>query len=138
LLVQKRNWCPAGSSVVELIVEINVVLFQININTYIEENTIININGGRSALANQSKPNFSCKNFADMYSYLRYYYQYQQRTDNFNHLRHRHDYDHRYFNCYYHFVSYSSLVGDDVSLTWVSGSQITLSQRLSSSLHKFL
>ncbi|MAD81405.1 MAG: hypothetical protein CL912_00445 [Deltaproteobacteria bacterium] len=43
----KRDTCPAGSVPVEVLITTQVYLFQVNINTFIQDNTIININGGK-------------------------------------------------------------------------------------------
>ena len=44
-LEAKRDVCPPGSTLVALIITTEVVLFQVNINTFIENNTVINIGG---------------------------------------------------------------------------------------------
>ncbi len=51
-LEQKREVCPPGSTSVEIVVTTEVVLFQLNINTFIEENTIINVGGKLDRIAN--------------------------------------------------------------------------------------
>merc|ERR1712093_510438 len=42
----KRDTCPAGTAPVEVVITTQIYQFQVNINTFIESNTIININGG--------------------------------------------------------------------------------------------
>ncbi|RDW94879.1 hypothetical protein BP5796_00642 [Coleophoma crateriformis] len=57
--IVERDYCPPDSPIVQIFVCITLVTYPVLINTYIEANTIININGGVTININNAPTNLS-------------------------------------------------------------------------------